>query len=348
MVFISTQSLMSISRNAVMQSQSDFAKVQTELSSGKKADVGLSLGSGTSLLLSLNAQASRLQSYTDDNAVATTRLTATTSGINTLQTTATNFLSTLSTANPNSASISALLSASQSNLSAMTSVLNTTVGGAYIFGGINSDKQPIAAYTASPASANKQAVDDSFMATFGFSQTSASATSVTADQMQSYLDTNFAALFSSSGFASTWSSASDTPIASQISPNETANTSVSANQQAFRTLAQAYTMVSEFAGQNLSAAASQVVINHALEMVSGAVTGLTNLSAGVGVVQNAVSDANDRMASQIDLLDTQSGTMQGVDQTALSIQVTTLQTQIQASYEITAKLKNLSMVNYMS
>lgn len=348
MTFISTQSLLATSRSSVMQAQSDLAKVQKELSSGKKADVGLDLGTSSARLLSLNMQASRLQSYTDNNAVAATRLTVTSSGISALETTATDFLSTLSTSNPASASLSALLSTAQSNLSAMTSVLNTTVGGQYIFGGINADQQPITPYSTSPASANKQAVDASFVAAFGFSQTSPAATSVTADQMQNYLDTNFAALFSPSNFKGTWSSASDQVVSSQVSASETADTSVSANQMAFRTLAQAYTMVSEFAGQNLNAAASQVVIKNATEMISGAVTRLTGLNADVGVAQTTMNDANDRMSAQIDLLTTQSNNMQGVDATALSISVSSLQTQIQASYEITAKLQALSLVNYLN
>ncbi len=347
MVFISTQSLRSTSQASVMQAQIELSKVQAELASGKKADVGLTLGADSSHVISFNLQASRLQSYTDDNALANTRLSSTSSGIDALQSSATTFLSTLTTANPGSSSITALLSTAQGNLSAMTSMLNTAVNGQYIFGGINTDQPPVTAYTTSPASANKQAVDASFQASFGFSQTSPSATTVTAAQMQSYLDTSFAPLFSASGFSGTWSGASDQTISSQIAPNETADTSVTANDTAFRTLSQAYTMISEFSGQNLSAAASQVVITKATELVSSALSGLTSLSANVGVAQSAITDANDRMSSQITLLTTQSNTLQGIDPTALSVSVASLQTQIQASYEITAKLQSLSLVSYM-
>lgn len=348
MVFISTQNLMGASRASTMQAQSDLAKVQQELSSGKKADVGLSLGADSSHVIALNLQASQLQSYTDSNTLADTRLTSTSSAVSTLQTTATSFLSTLSTANPNSAANSALISSSQSNLSAMTSILNTAVNGEYIFGGINTTQQPMTTYTASPPSANKQAVDDSFQAAFGFSQTSSSASSVTADQMQSYLDTNFAALFSPAGYSGTWSAASDEVASSQISANQTADTSVSANETAFRTLAQAYTMVSEFSGQTLNPAATQVVTNTAMGLISKAMNGLTAINADVGVSQSAISDANDRISSQVNLLTTQSNTLQGVDATALSVKVSALQTQIQASYEITAKLQNLSLVSYIA
>ena len=44
MVYVSTQSLSTASRQSLMQTQSDLTKAQQELSSGKLADVGLELG----------------------------------------------------------------------------------------------------------------------------------------------------------------------------------------------------------------------------------------------------------------------------------------------------------------
>ena len=347
MVFVSTQTLMGASRASVMQAQASLSDAQQELSTGKLADVGLSLGTRSATVLSLNLEASRLQTLTDGNTTATTRLQATTSAIGTLQSTATTFLSALSTANPSSPALSSLLTTAQNNLGALTSVLNTTVAGQYIFGGINVTEPPMTAYSASPASANKQAVDASFQATFGFSQTSASATSVTADQMQSYLDTSFAALFADPAYGASWSAASSTAVSSQISTSQAADTSVTANEGPFRQIAQAYTMIQEFAGTNMNTAASQVVMNTAMTLVSKAIDGMTRVNAGVGVVQSTISDANDRMATQIGLLSGQSSTLQSSDSYALTTQISTLQTQIQASYEVTAKLQQLSLVNYL-
>ena len=57
MVYISSLALSSASRASVMQAQSSLAKVQQELSSGKMADIGLGLGSGSAQFVSLEPAA---------------------------------------------------------------------------------------------------------------------------------------------------------------------------------------------------------------------------------------------------------------------------------------------------
>ena len=348
MVYVSTQVLSAAPRGAVMQAQSALTIAQQELASGKYADVGLTLGGQSGQLVSLSQQSSRLESYTVSNSAANTRLTSTTSAIDTLTTAANSVISALTTWNASSPSQNALGLTAQSSLGALTSILNTSVAGQYIFGGINTDQQPVTTYASTPASAAKTAVDNSFATQFGFSQTSASAGSVSGTDMQSYLDNQFAALFSASSFSSTWSAASDQTMSTQISDNQTVSTSVSANQTAFRQLAQAYTMLSEFTGQGLSAAAQQAVVTTATNLVGQALSGMTDINAGIGITQSTISDANTRLTTQKGLLDTQVETLQGVDSYALTSQLSTLQTQIQSSYELTAALQKLSLVNYIT
>ncbi len=133
----------------------------------------------------------------------------------------------------------------------LISGLNTNVDGDYLFAGTNTSVAPITDYY-SAGSANQPAVNTAFSSSFGFSQTSSSVANITASQMQSFLDNNFAPLFQGSNWTSDWSSASDTTTTSEISPSQTVNTSVSANQSAFQDLAQAYTMVADLGTQNLS------------------------------------------------------------------------------------------------
>lgn len=346
MVYISSPSISTASRQSVMQAQSALAKAQAELSSGKLADPGLTLGSGSGQLVALSAEQNRLQTLTTTNAMASTRLTATSSSLDALRTAASAFLTTLTTsASTGTASLS---STAASNLAALTSTLNTTVSGQYIFGGINSDAQPMTAYTELPASANKQAIDDAFSAAFGTSQTSSAAATVSGSDMQSFLDTQFASLFSASSYGATWSTASDTVSSGQIAPGQTAQTSVSANAEPFRELAQAYSMIKEFAGGTLSSDATQAAISSATSLVSKAFAGLTNMEAGVGVTQSAISSANDSMSTQISLLSTRSDSLDGVDAYALSTKISSLQTQIQASYELTAQMQQMSLVTYLA
>ena len=343
---ISTAALTSSPRLSVLQAQAALSKAQVELSSGKLADLGLGLGGATGQYVSLSVQGSRLRSMVDANAITATKLSATTTALDAMRTTATSFLASLTLAATAGTVPGTLVTTAGANLDALTSTLNTSVAGQAIFSGLNSGVTPMTPYTAT--SSAKAAVDGSFKAAFqGTAQGSPAAGSIGGSDMRSYLDGPFAALFAPTRYARTWSSASGDVTTAQISPTETVDTSVSANADPFRQLAQAYTTVKEFGGANFSSAAGQAVIASATALVSTALAGLTGTEAGIGLTQSAVSDADDRMTGQISYLTTQAGDMVDVDAAALSTRISGLQTQIQASYEITAQLQQLSLVNYL-
>ncbi len=75
--------------------------------------------------------------------------------------------------------------------------------------------------------------------------------------MQGFLSGPFAALFSGGAWSSDWSSASSTNTSAEIAPGQTVTISTNANEPAFQELAQAYTMLSEFGGSELSGARSR-------------------------------------------------------------------------------------------
>ena len=53
------------------------------------------------------------------------------------------------------------------------------------------------------------------------------------------------------------------------------------------------------------------------------------------------------MATQINFLSSQASALVAVDPSMLATQISELQTQIQASYEITSQLQQLSLVSYL-
>jgi flagellar hook-associated protein 3 FlgL len=348
MVYVSSPSVTLASRQSVMQVQNELSQMQKELASGVDADVGLSLGARSSQYVDLQHHAATLQTIQDNNTLATTRLSSTTTVLDALRTTASSFQSALTTASSSGGLTTSLQTNASSALQSLTAALNTVVSGQYIFAGINTAVQPVTNYTTSPASANKTAVDNAFSTAFGFSQSSASAGTISASSMQSFLNGAFASMFSATGFSTSWSSASNTAISSEISDSQTADTSVSANANAFRELAQAYTMVTEFGGTNFSSGASQAVVSTALGLVNSALNDLNTIESGVGITQNAITSANTAMSAQSDVLKTQMDALVGVDAYDLPTQISNLQTQLQASYEVTSRLQSLSLVNYLT
>ena len=201
-----------------------------------------------------------------------------------------------------------------------------------------------------PNSASKTAVDDAFKATFGMAQTDPGAAAITADQMSSFLSTSFADLFSAASYGANWSTATDATQTTEVAPGQTVTSSVSANEPAMRQLAQAYTMVAEFTGAQspLSAAAQQTVLKTAIAVVSLGMSGLTDVQATVGGEQNAITTANTLISAQATMLAGRTSELHDTDAFALNTKLSALQTQLQASYELTAALKKLSLTDYFS
>ena len=347
MTYISSQSLTSPLRASILQAQAALSKAQTEIGSGAPADLGLTLGAATGHSLSVKASIDALGIYTQTNALATARLSTTSNALDTMLTSAQSIASSLTAAATAGGTTDGLAASATSALRTLISGLNTSVAGQSVFGGINTGQPPVGDYFGTNSSA-KNAVDSAFQSAFGTSQTSAAASSISGSAMQSFLNNQFAGLFTDSGWQASWSAASSQTIQSTVGPSQTTTTSVSANQGAFQKIAQAYTMLTEFTGGTMSADAKAAVVATASKLMSAGIGALTNVQADVGVAQSSIATANARNSAQITVLKSTVGDLENVDTYALSSQVTSLQTQLEASYELTSRLQQLSLVNYLT
>lgn len=344
--FISTSSMSTTLMQSVLNAQQQLTVSEQEASTGTYADVGLQLGATTNQDLSLRQEQTQMQTYADTNNAVATRLSGTQNVLGQLQTTAQNFLNALvSSQNQNGVGLD-LQTQAQDGLESLTTQLNTSVNGQYIFAGINTDVAPMTDYAAA-GSPNSASVNNAFQAAFGFSQTDPAVSTITGSQMQNFLTTQLPSLFQGSSWTSDWSSASDTTISSQISQTQTVSTSVSANQSAFQALAQGYTMVANLGTQNLSGDALNAVISQATTLIQQGLSGVISLQTNLGSTQNDITDANNQMSVQLNILSTQISNLESVNPYQISTQVNDLQTQIETSYSLTSQLQKLSLVNYI-
>ena len=344
---ISTLSMTDATRQTLFRLQRDLVIAQKEATTGRLADVGLSLGHRTGQVVSLRYDHARLQGMVDTNGLVSARLDVTQHVLGTIMDAANSFLSTVVSGTSGQVGTSVLQPGARSTLEALTGALNTTTNGEYLFAGINTDVQPVADYYATPASPARTAVADAFMAAFGVSQDSPAAANISATDMQNFLDTAFAGLFDPAGWSGDWSSASDQNVRSRISMNELADTGVNANESAFRKLAMAATMVSDLGLDNLNEGAARAIMTTASRIVGEAVSEVARLQANIGTVQAQVSRASERMSLQIDILTNQINGQEGVDPYEAATRVNALTSQIETSYALTGRLQKLSLLNYL-
>jgi flagellar hook-associated protein 3 FlgL len=343
--YISTQYLSSSLQLSVLKMQTELATAQAESASGQYADIGLQLGNQAGQEISLQNENGLLQTYTTTNSQVATSLSTTQSALSSLQTNAQNTLNELTEWNGSTDIGSELQSLGANGLQSLIATTNTSVSGQYVFGGINSANPPLTSYTGTAAQTTLQNAFATYLA--GLAPPATAAT-VTATQMQTFLASPaVTSQFHGAAWAANWSSASSTNISSNISPTETITSTTNANQPAFQDLAQGYALLNEFAGTSINQSALQVVATRASTLINQAVTSLTTTQATLGSAQQSLTDANANMSAQMTILQTQINNLDSVNLYQTSTLVSSLTTQIQTAYSLTAALQKLSLVNYL-
>ncbi len=345
--FVSTPYLANVLVQPVQQAQAQLATATTEASTGEYADLGLQLGDQSGYELSLKEQVQQLQTLTSGNGLVATSLSTAQNALSAIGASTQSAAADLTTWQPMSNAGAELASMGETALQELTTSANTSSGDAYVFAGINSSTAPLADYYSSPISAARSAVNQAFLTTFGCLPTDPGAANITASAMQSFLSGPYAALFSGTNWTANWSSASSVNTTAAIAPGETATTSTNTNASGFQNLAQAYTMLAEFGGSQLSLATQQAVASAASSLITQGQSSLTETQAALGATQSKVTDANAAMSSQLTLIEQQVNSLDNVDQSATAAKITSLTDQIQTAYDLTARLQTLTLAQYL-
>jgi len=344
--YISTLSLSDTSRRQIQNQSGLVQKLSVELSSGRKYDVGLDLGTKTGEAVSVRAEFHFLNGIIDTNALAASRLDVSQAAMDDVLTDAQDFLATLVALRENDGSADIVKADAVGNLELLTSRLNTQLNGNFVFAGINSDQEPFADY-ADPASPNKIAADAAFLTEFGITQANPAVSGITPAAMDTYLNGAFDTMFQDPAWGTTWSTASSNVMVSRISASETVSSSVSANEQAFRDLAAAYTMMSDLGNEALDAETWKVVVNKAIEKLGSGIAGVTSQMGKLGNVQEQVKLASERLTVQTDILNQRVNDLENVNLEETSVRLNTALTQLETSYAVTARMQGLSILNYL-
>lgn len=344
--FISTDAIFSPTRNAVAGLQTTLARVQKEISTGKVADAGLEIGTGFSELGKLRQTQAYQDALTGTNAIAATRLDTSQTALTTIGDTAQSFIDQLlaqQSASPNPAG---LIASAKSGLSGLTEQLNSEVAGVHVFGGDNSGSVPLASFSA-PGSAASQAITTAFTTAFGFAPGDPQEANITPAQIQAFIDGPLAAQFSDSNWLANWSKASSQNPTARISEDQDIEVGANANEQPFRQLAQAYVLVSALGVDKLSPSALKVVTDSASNLANNGRFGVIGVVARLGTAQQQVTSANDQLAAQGQIITNRLNKLENADPYAAATTANTLATQLQASYAVTARIQQLSIVKYI-
>ena len=343
--FISSLSPWLSVERSVSGIQRKLVDASSEASSGLYADLGDHLGYGTGDYLSQKSILSTLDQLQTANGRLASRLDQTQQALSAIGSLAADFQSSLVAARQSPDARAQLVEDAKSRLGALVSLLSTTSDGAYIFSGINTDVAPLAMYES--GSAAKAAVDATFQSYFGFAQNSASVSSMTAAQMDDYLNASFDVLGTQPAWSANFSAASDEVLTSRIQDGEMVETSFSANASAFTGFCLSLIAIIDTGAPSLGPAAFDTLIDHTIATTGQSVAALNDHRARLGQVQQRIIEANDIAADSTTRLQAIIGEAESVDPYEASARLMKLSDQLNVAYAVTSHLKNLSLLNYL-
>lgn len=344
--FVSSQAISQAMRYQTLRLQADLIKANTEMVTGRVADVGLALGARAGMSVSFHREIDRLKGLIDSNSFAATRLDAIQIGLREMTDAASDLMSAFTTAMAANSDPAISKQEADKVLAALTATLNTNLNGEYLFAGINTDMRPLANFL-DPASPNSAAFVAAFDAQFGFPPDDPEAADLTPAEMEAFL----AAVedqFLGADWNALWSTATDQQITSRITLTETAQTSVSANIPGFRKLAMAAAIVSGTFHGPIDEDTRKVVFERAIGLLGEAVSELSNQQGLTGVTEQRIERANERMSMQINLLTMSLYDLEGADEFEAASRVKSLEAQIEISYALTARIQQLSLLRFLS
>ncbi len=329
----------------IRRTQGEAVKIQAEVASGRLYDVGKSLGYGTASLTAFRQEIEIIQRSVDINNQVASRLDASQAALDNMISNANSFMGALTSARGDPRTAGIVAEQAEVALKAFIDVANTNFGGVFLFSGSDTAVPPFEDYFATPTAPSRTAVAAAFFSEFGFSSTDPAVASIPVSSMQAFMDNAFATLFEDPNWAANWSAARADTVTSLISENRTVSTSVSATEEAFRSLMYGFVLVADAGTRNVNDATFEAVVDQAVKSLGHGVALMGELQGNLGTAQQQVQSAIEIMSVRSNILNEFVGREEGVDLPELSVRLNTLLNQLEATYAVTGRLQNLSLLD---
>lgn len=312
--------------------KTEMARLNEELTSGQVSDVKSVLAGNTSYLAGIENDLRVLDGYRVAGAEAGQFADAMQLALDRIQTASSNYSQDLLVTAQNASGqvLDQFAEDARSELETIVSALNTTVGGRTVFAGTATNQNPLA---------------DVDTILTGLQTALTGATSV--DDVMAMTDVWFA---DPAGFAATAYQGSDTSLAPfRLGEGETVALSTTANDAALREVIKVVALagMADDGSLSLSSDQKRELLSRAATDLLSAQTDLTAIRASVGASQERISQIESRNSAERTSLEFAKGALLGADPYETATKLEEVQFQLQALYTVTARMSDLSLVNFI-
>lgn len=353
---VSSLQISMFSRSYVSEATAELQRASEEVSTGLKSDIFADLGARASSAISLRASEENTQAYISSNEVLDSKLEAMLTVVDAVRESAQEVLETALVNSASSVSgAEALQEQARAALESIIAGLNTSYNGDHLFAGTSSDETPMTRWSEvsdetgySPEQILAEIVGSGPADASEAEAMIAAIDAVFASADSTDPDRNYEATFYSGTPELDESGEASTRVTARINVGQQLDYGVQANDEAFRDIIKGLAMlvsvdVSEITDEDTYAAWMDGVT----EALSSGVEGALEISADIGFNQQVVETTQTQLTDLSLVQTTQIGEYENVDAYEAATRLTALETQLEASYTVTARLAELSLLNYL-
>lgn len=337
----------------ITQTQNSITSLTAEASSGYISSDYAGLGGAAGQALDLSGELALNTTLQANTSAAGNIQTVTQTTLGQIQTLVSGLSSQLLGPGPNTATgLSTLAAGANAALTQIAGLLDTKVGGVYIFAGQDSSNPPVPNPSTVTTSAFYTAIQTAVAAL-----PTGSATAVQSATLA------IATAGSGTSPFSTTLEASNAPATVDLGEGTRAQVGVLADQNTdaisvgtgttstgsyMRDIFMGLASLGSLAGADPAQTSVQAVVSNIQKTLSGADDALNVDIGGLGARQDSVTSAQTDLSATATALTTQLGALQNADAATVATQLATAQTQLQSSYAIIAALGKLTLATYIS
>lgn len=329
-----------------------IADAAQEVTTGLKAQPLDALGPKAADAIALRMQIVRNDGFLANNALLDQRFAAVENALGAMRTAGQTVLDQSFLAQPSSGTSSGFLSqAARSAIDTVIERSSVSGNGGFLMGGTRTDTNPLQGWTTphpdtglSPAGIVADIVGGGVTSLADANDRITALKAAFSDADTARPDRNFEASF----YNGAPSGQADSALTSRISTTETIEQPAQANAPAMRDLLRGLAMLDAVdVNQITDPDAREAWLTEARNAIASGLSGLNDLETAAGLSRNRIADTRAAQESLAGFLDSESLLLEGADQYDAATRLTQLQTQLESSYAVTARLSRMSFLNYL-
>jgi flagellar hook-associated protein 3 FlgL len=349
--------------SVIAQLSADSAAIRQKLdtlteqsASGLVSQTYAGLGASASVSLDLNPEISQMSTWQSNINAVQGNMSVTQTAVSEISSIASNFASQLNTLNStDSTAVSTLASSAQQALVEVANLLDSTAGSTYVFAGEDSANPPVP---------NADGILSSGFYTEINSAVAALGTNGAAATEASVIATGSSNAAGTSPFSAALSQSAATLQASlpsvQVGSNQFVTTGLLASANTYvastgsnttgsymRDVLTGLATIASLSSSQVSDSGFEALVTNTESMLQGAVTTMNQDAGVLGNQQTALTDQATSLSDTASALATQVGAVQDVNMSSTATELSLVQTQLQASYQVIANMDGLSLVSYL-